>query len=179
MKIIFLDIDGVLNSQRSMLATVGQPVAIPQANFAIKGMAERQAKLLDPVAVGLLNRLTDADRSIKLVISSTHRMFAMKNGVVQPDLLCDYMAMLGVTGDVLDATPRLDLTRGEEIHAWLETNAVTFDDCIIIDDDSDMLEYQWPRFVHCNGEAGFALHDFLLAQQLLGITDAQLFEGSR
>lgn len=177
MKIIFLDVDGVLNSHRSFMAKVGQPVAIPQADWSMKRIVEVQAKLLDPVAVGLLNRLTDADPTVKLVISSTHRMFAFREGKLHMSLLHDYMRLLGVTGEIIDATPRLDLTRGEEINAWLQLHApLAIKRFIIIDDDSDMLEEQMPRLVQTDAEVGFSIKDLKLAQGLLDITDAQLFK---
>lgn len=179
MKIIFLDIDGVLNSHRSFMAKVGQPVAIPQADWSMKRMAEVQAKQLDPVAVALLNRLTDADPTIKLVISSTHRLFAYRDGKLQLNLLRDYMRILGVTGEVIDATPRLepDLTRGQEIDAWLSISCpLAVKRFIIIDDDADMLPTQMNRFVQTDAEIGFSIKDVKLVQGLLNISDAQLFK---
>lgn len=180
MKIIFLDIDGVLNSTRSMVARVGGwDVVPPSLNCLERGVEKRQKEMIDPVAVALLNRLTDADPSIRLVISSTHRLFAYNRGVLDLNLLKTYIRYLGVSGTVIGATPHIDVARGAEIKEWLNQHASSgaepIESYIIIDDDSDMLTEQFARFVHTDNDVGLSMDNFRLAQGLLGITDDQLY----
>lgn len=178
MKIIFLDIDGVLNSRRSMFAKAGQPTDNSTAHLSLKLIATRQAKLIDPVAIAMLNRLTDAVPSIKLVISSTHRFVAFTAGKFTLSHLQDYVALLGITGEVIGATPRHDddAPRGEEIAAWLKTNShLTIDRYVVLDDDDDIGELPQANWVLVDGEVGLTMSDVLAVQQVLGITNEQLY----
>ncbi len=141
MKVIFLDVDGVLNSMESVL---------------LYGHTNR----LDPVRVGMVARLckeTDA----KIVVSSSWR-----NPTV--DGTKELLAASGAESLVpliIGQTPRIPGKRGPEIAAWLTEHKP--DAYVILDDDSDMLPEQMPRFVHTSMARGFCLDSYLDAIKLL------------
>lgn len=122
---IFLDFDGVLNSLRSFVGLGGG------------GTAEK----LDPVAIGLIDRLCRDLRVAGLnpyvVISSSWR----KGREVQwfKDLFAVRAANLHVVGK----TPSLASgVRGEEVRAWLIEHASVTAPHVCFDDDSDFLAGQ-------------------------------------
>jgi hypothetical protein len=129
-KIIFLDIDGVLNSVKSMTES-------DDRKWSDEPSIEN---------IGWLNLIIEKTDA-KIVISSTWR-----HGN-HASLFDRYFHALGIIGEVIDITPRLDSYRGAEIKCWLIEHAskiVKYKDsqwCIykepiesfvIIDDDSDM-----------------------------------------
>lgn len=149
-KVLFLDIDGVLNSERSCLAFQGFP-----HDFEGRGKAK-----FDWTAVALIRRLCgETDASI--VLSSTwrilHSVHECANGLDLP---------------IFDATPRIagydGKVRGDEIDAWLNAHPEVTS-YAIVDDDSDMLEKQKPFFVQTDFRAGLTLDDYLQLKQLLGV----------
>ncbi len=146
MRVIFLDIDGVLNSHRTAVA--------------YRSVLQRE---LDPVAVMMLYRIvTKADAHV--VISSTWRLDKQWKTTIWGCLRkagwpWDHTAFLPI-GEcpIIGKTPRsgdlgLGKVRGDEIDAWLEANP-DYDDYIILDDDSDMLDHQKDRFIHCDHHVG-------------------------
>lgn len=124
--LIFLDVDGVLNSIRSMIAY-------------------QSGREFDAVAVRLLDRLciklTDAGKSPEVVISSTWR-------ILHPrirwwtDLWAHYgciaIRTVGMTPDFGDNEPN---RRGREVLKWMQTNGAG-DPYVCLDDDSDFLPGQ-------------------------------------
>lgn len=116
MKIIFLDIEGVLINYNA-------PAAGSEA---------------DPQCVARLNALTDRTGAA-LVVSSTWRSQGLEEltellrgwGVTAP--------VAGITDDLsfLDLTTPIGLTRGDEVGQWLDRHP-DVEDFIILDDDDDM-----------------------------------------
>lgn len=124
MRVIFLDIDGVLNSAAWYDQRGPRPVNRPLLDHSI-----------DPAAITRLNRLCDATGA-QIVISSTWR-----HGTTARQFQEDF-AYLGCTGRIIGRTPDLSNliprgTRGEEIATWLQLHGkvTTF---VILDDDNDM-----------------------------------------
>lgn len=149
MKVVFLDIDGVLNCHRTCIALGGIP-----HNIDPKSVAQ-----LDPVGLSLIRRIVEASGA-KVVLSSTWRILHRWQDV-------------GVALDlpIIGATPRGTLAgyeRGHEIAAWLEDH-VEVTHYAIIDDDSDMLAHQKPYFVHTSGFDGFTWANAEKLAQVLGI----------
>lgn len=147
MNVIFLDIDGVLNSTNWMVDCHNNGTSF---NFP-----ENQ---MDPSAISRLNRITDVTKA-KLVISSTWRLSFYKSSNAL-ELLQRCMKGYGITGEVIDFTPYawdLDFPpkygeqRGSEIQAWLEVNLV--DKFVILDDSCDMGKLL-PNLVRTNLEMG-------------------------
>lgn len=127
MKVIFLDIDGVLNCGRWIKE--------------LQGGFDNPINQMCPAAVARLNRITDATRA-KIVVSSTWRM-AFMNRCAEPLVsLQGCLRQYGITGDIIGMTPRKENAvrnvRGKEIQAWLDEHYSEVDKYIIIDDDSDM-----------------------------------------
>jgi hypothetical protein len=169
MKVIFLDIDGVLNSGRSVIA------------FAYKAKEEtnepygvRFAKAtVDPVSVGLLNRVL-RDFDAKIVLSSTHRSHFDEPNKLQK--IQEYLTSLGVEGDrCIGFTPSLHTIRGIEIQAWINNNPRhQIKNMIILDDSSDFLPSQKEFHVHCEGGNGISEENYHQMTRLFGREDSGL-----
>lgn len=176
MKIIFLDVDGVLNSTRSMIAWHREyfsSLQLARPPLDTKNHCARNH--IDPIAVKLLNRVTEGSGA-KYVISSTHRKHIpdpLGNGRDMIELQ-KYFAMFGLTGEVVGYTP-VDSKghRGREIDQWLQDNNhwAKVKNFAIIDDDSDMLETQKPFFVQTSQEDGFLYKHFKLLCSILDYKD--------
>ena len=137
-KIIFLDVDGVLNCSSDWSG--------PHAD---------SVSTLDPVKCDELARVV-RETEATVVLSSTWRLpFAAKSrrklvlwlkerDVIIHDFTPDLT--IGVIGWGEARRPM----RGDEIKHWLDANASDFPDprIVIIDDDSDFLDEQMPFFVH-------------------------------
>lgn len=123
MKILFLDIDGVLNHHDWWR----RREELPDDSSAF----DRYLHDLDPVAVGYLNEIIEATKA-KVVISSTWRMHSS---------LSDLRGLLkkaGFVGDLIDKTPRIPAHRGREIQLWLDEAILNVESFVILDDDDDM-----------------------------------------
>jgi hypothetical protein len=121
MKVIFLDFDGVLNSE---------------ASFRYEARQKKQniQNTLSPVACSNLQYILEQDADVKLVISSTWR----KLHTMQE--LQNILGRYGVNGaKVIGKTPiTLSGNRAQEINMWLEEN-MNLTMGVILDDDSDVL----------------------------------------
>jgi hypothetical protein len=150
-KVIFLDIDGVLNSNRSCVGLGGFP-------FPGKHK-DRNWHLFDDVAVGLLRRVVKVTGAV-CVLSSSWRLG------MGPSELRDLAARLGVsiidkTRDTYGSEPR-----GEQIQDWLNDH-LEVDKYVILDDSSDMLEQQLPNFVRTLHADGLSYQNHLDAIRIL------------
>jgi len=164
MKIIFLDIDGVLNSTRSFIATNRGEAEQRWSND--DWLFSRERLTLDPIAVGLLNSLVK-NTGANIVVSSSHRKFFRPAGVLLLRELQDYIQNLGVVQPVLDATPVMhNRPRGVEIDAWMENRRI--EKYVILDDSSDMLEHQRDNFVWTDCHEGLSFQDYIKANKILG-----------
>jgi hypothetical protein len=156
MKVIFLDIDGVLNSGDDMRSRYnigclnGQPRIITHDDLNCQLFDERCCRWLEYII-----RSTGA----KIVISSSWRL----NGL---DLMRKLWEKRGLFGDIIGVTPNFGNSRGEQIKAWLDANTHVVD-YVIIDDDNDMLPDQQSRFVKCQFETGIMLESALKAIEIL------------
>jgi hypothetical protein len=121
-KIIFLDIDGVLN-----------------VNFPSH---DEYGRVFHPHFVENLRYIIEKTQA-KIVISSTWRF----SGLV---IMKEMWEKRNLPGEVIDITPHIDICkRGEEIEYWLKNNEV--DSYVIVDDDNDMLESQQENFIKTSG----------------------------
>lgn len=134
-RILFLDMDGVLNSHRFMSSRTSDAVKTPE------GVPFRAVYDIDPEAVARLNRLFEAIPAVEVVLSSTWRV------VFPVDVVQHALEYRGFTGKIVDITPsnlpdqdgrlyRL-ADRGDEIRKWLDDNA---SDAVfgVVDDTTDM-----------------------------------------
>lgn len=127
-RVLFLDIDGVMNSAWSF-ENIGRSWPGKEANFL-------------PRALELLQRLVK-DYGFHIVISSTWRKHIS---------LDEFARILNIPREViLGATPELDSIRGLDIRHWIEhcEPGILAPDCefVIVDDDCDMLPEQMRFFV--------------------------------
>lgn len=148
MKVLFLDIDGVLNSFDNQFSM----------NYAHKGnygkSRDEFGTLFDNRCVNWLRYIVNKT-NCKIVISSTWRL----SGITS---LRQMWSKRLLPGEIIDITPNKvpveiyqkydhDLAmRGYEIQAWLDLNDV--DNYCIVDDESDMLPGQ--NFVKTSGRIG-------------------------
>lgn len=178
MKILFLDIDGVLNSQRSFAAFQHREKRnLPSAKDSqLAYFYKITTRTLDKVAVGLVNRVVK-ETGAKVVLTSTHRKhFLKRDGVHEEFCILDiqiYLKALGLKIDMIDATPVTARGhRGTEIKQWLDSRK-DVEAYAIIDDDSDMLQEQLPFFVKTPGSDGMSFENYRdLRKILTGEKDA-------
>lgn len=129
MKVIFLDIDGVLNYTEWY---------VDDRN---PGNLYGQEGDLDPLCVDRIKHICD-ETGAKVVISSDWRLSWLGT--------LSRLGRLGLTEDyIIDKTPyfKSDMPRGQEIEYWLECHP----DCtnfVIIDDRTDFTDDQRPHFIH-------------------------------
>ncbi len=115
MKIVFLDIDGVLNSEQLMV----------KLGPDLWGDGE----ILDPLAIDRINALTDVTGA-KIVISSSWRI------AYEWDELVSILKNSGVKAEIIDRTPRFHYDdRADEIWSWLDNTQENVETYVILDDD--------------------------------------------
>ena len=135
MKVIFLDIDGVFNHEKhyKWLIETDEPTPLQQ----VYPYSE-----FNPESCKILNRIID-ETDAKIVLSSSWRL----DGINRMNSLFKHFGL----PRIYDITPSLcgrfgSLCRGKEIDKWLsEHHEVT--KYVILDDDTDMEEYQLPFFI--------------------------------
>jgi len=158
LKLLFLDIDGVLNKQ-------GHDA--PQDKFTIAG------GILNHTCVDALNELIEATGA-KIVISSAWR----QKGLAYQDILLGS----GVVGDVIGETPSLGgyCFRGNEIWAYVSENldmlgvksAHDFRQYLIVDDSDDMLYWQRNNIYRTESTVGLTANGaYRAARQLNGFVN--------
>ena len=143
-RIIFLDIDGVLNNLGSVIG-LGDP-----------------SHHLDPVSVGLMTRLCE-EAGASIVISSSWRIGRTVESLKDE---FDKLGAHKLADRFMDRTKDFQAIRGKQIARWIEDNAYT-GRYVIVDDDSDMLPEQKPYFVHTSWEDGFRAKHYRDALKIL------------
>ena len=131
MKVIFLDIDGVLN-------------VIPQGHDAYGG-------IFHPNFVENLQRIID-ETGAKIVLSSSWRHSGLTKMLAMWKFRNLPGELIGVTPDLyrrVDFEGERKMVRGDEIHAILNKHP-EITNYVILDDDDDMLPNQMGNFVCCS-----------------------------
>lgn len=114
MKVIFLDFDGVIVTNRSANAFTSDPACIQELQ-----------RIIDTTQAGI-------------VVSSTWRLNDSENMSKQiAEFGLTNFRFLGNTPHLWQ--PNGSLVRGHEIQAWLDQNKTAVDRFAIIDDDADMV----------------------------------------
>lgn len=197
MKFIFLDIDGVVNSSRSVIVKIGPTVVTSELVRELARLDEADhdetvnfeewldygvrfgLQTVDPVCVALVNKLMrESYPDIGLVLSSTHRKFLHHSKVPYGSdehlrRLRMYLTAMGFTvPEFFSVTPILHKRRGEEIDAWLNhayENGLYDDDerYVILDDAADMLPDQ--PLVRVDATQGFSFENYAEACRHLGV----------
>lgn len=149
MKILFLDIDGVLNSSRSVIVRIGPSIDTCEkvrqlaqldaadlqhglgANAEMVGVdgleygVKSGLKTVDPVCVALVNKLLATEEPIGLVLSSSHRRFfccsrVPYGGAEHMRRLRLYLQAMGVNVPTFfSITGNGCTTRGAQVEEWL------------------------------------------------------------
>jgi hypothetical protein len=159
MRIIFLDIDGVLNSNRhytDFYLKHDRPARSSVTNPE-EQIDERNMKLLNELAIR---------SEANIVISSTWRM-----GRKQADLRNDlYKCGLDKSIKIIGVTPdyNLDRPRGEEIQEWMDNTNKNIEAFVILDDSSDMAHLM-NYLVRTNLTVGLTKQDVEKALKILDV----------
>lgn len=169
MKLLFLDIDGVLNHQEFYCRVYEDENGDIDKVKMQQWRDENPYPLceFDPIAV---KRVVDVlnETGAKLVVSSSWRIG--DNGSLK-----NIFAKVGLPTE-FEFTPNLmynfsslkmeDVCRGDEIKKYMEDKDV--DAYVILDDDEDMLNEQQNSFIHCDFMVGFTENDKKRAIEILG-----------
>lgn len=141
MRVVFLDIDGVLNCESDLFYGI----------------------MINKDSVGRVNLLC-RNHKAKIVISSSWRNLYRLNDIRM--MLKDH----GMDNNIIiDQTPVLNGTRGQEIEKWID-NRGDIDGYVILDDDGDFLDYQLPFLVKTSFKLGFTEDKLEEANKVLSIT---------
>lgn len=144
-KIIFLDIDGVLNHEKWYSETVGNK------NVGYNGN-------IDPFSVSLINEIIDKTDA-KIIISSTWKFDFTST--------CTKLYEAGlINGSIIDKTPNYQYgVRGNEIKGSIDINKIK--QYVILDDDCDMLLEQKDNFIHVDSFVGVTKENVIQAIKIL------------
>lgn len=148
-RIVFLDIDGVLNSEYW---------------FTVNQFTKATFRDLDPASIACLNEIT-RQTGARIVVSSTWRLTSDFPALVE------HLKRQGVQAEIIGRTPRLHrpMVRGHEISAWMQCQIREPESICILDDDSDMA-YLLPRLVLTDPLVGLVRQDVARAVEMLGAT---------
>jgi hypothetical protein len=148
MNIIFLDIDGVLNSAQY---------------YKTVDSRKKDWKRFDPKVVTLLIKLIE-EFNAKIVISSTWRFGAISqlNDELKKSGLKKYLHKNWKTPQIYPSH------RGTEIKMWLEKHSGVLN-YLIFDDDVNILDDQMEHYVKTNIETGLQKEHFQKAQLIMNL----------
>lgn len=146
MKVLFLDIDGVLNSDTFYL---NRPKEIKHLPYPLSEF--------DPACVARLNRILDETKA-RLVVSSSWRHDTFINRVLE---------RAGIKTKVWDITPYgMGKPRGHEIKKFLSEHP-NIENYVILDDVANMLPEQQSHFVQTKYYYGLTDEDMEKAINIL------------
>ena len=164
-KVIFLDIDGVLNTERHH----------EYCNKNNLANADEYGYLFDPIAVRNLTKILN-ETGADIVISSSWKYSGISS-------LLDMWNDRALPGRVIDITPDSDSDelllhadlenmeffdyKGSEIKEWLSKHGKKVSRYVILDDEQEMLPEQRDNFVHINPVIGISEEDATKAIKIL------------
>lgn len=159
MKVIFLDVDGVLNSEYDLM--IHREKNNITGSILYAEVEDRPLKLL--------KELVDKTGA-KIVVSSSWRIGCERSGkesVFGAGLYKKLENRLRDYGmDICDITPVCKGQRGDEIREWLNAHKYV-DRFVILDDDSDMCEYTETNLVKTDYSSGLQEKHIQDALQIL------------
>lgn len=196
MKVIFLDIDGVMNSNvlyEEKSRTLGfklrtlkwkikklfvKPKAVslanyvrPDSHYTFNYLYERLIESSCPKKWKWLSEFCN-ETDTKICVSSTWRFsFRDKQGL-RLDWWADALSKLGFKEDTFIGitTDRMG-DRGEEIQEFLDEHE-EIENYVILDDDSDMLSHQFKYFHHVDSYYGLSPnHLYRIGRQFKGLSN--------
>ncbi len=169
MKIIFLDIDGVLNSES---------LSDKLYHNGIKEYGDDG--VYNFIDENIVNKLTNLCKiyDIKIVISSSWRHFYFED-TIKEFKSSTYKKIHPLIPYIIGQTPRIyipnengyheQVCRGKEIEEWISRVCESFkpDKYVILDDDSDILDYQFKYFIHIDNKYGLTDYNFAQIKTIL------------
>ena len=164
MKVIFLDVDGVLNSEDDL--KVFREKNNITGTILYAEVEDRPLKLLKELV---------EKSGAKIVVSSSWRIGCERSGresVFGARLYEKLVKRLKDYGmDVYDITPSLsgNRQRGDEIREWLQTCENDVENFVILDDDADMCEFVETNLVQTTYEHGLTDDSITKALQVLEV----------
>lgn len=174
MKVLFLDIDGVLNSENwfdYVQYCINNDMYNRVLNFVEINdeRIKRKLNMINDRAIVNLNRIVE-ETGCKVVLSSSWRSSRESDNA-----LTEYILKLkGFKYELYGVTPRIwakefGTQRGEEIKVWMdkESEKNEIESFVILDDDSDMLPEQMGNFIHVDGQVGLIDKDVFEAIEIL------------
>lgn len=155
MKVLFLDIDGVLNNEEHIVK-IHNLLGEEQYLALLRKITEipfdyRSCELLKDFI---------KKANVKVVLSSIWRL--------NPDSFNIIRKYAGI--EVYDKTIKLNGTRGEEIQQYLDNHKEIIN-YVILDDDSDMLESQIRHFVKVDGKVGLTIKEIIQCEKILNMEE--------
>jgi len=169
MKLIFLDMDGVMNSfqsaywYRNMLGHK-EPDWVDYKTTETTAFNNYE-KQLCPLACSNLRHIMESHPDVKIIISSTWRAGR------KPEFFNRLFKHFKIIKEdrVIGCTPRLNKERGYEIQDWLTKFEEDVEDFIILDDDGDMGPYcKTHHFVQTSCKTGFDYYKMEEVDKILG-----------
>lgn len=164
MKLIFLDFDGVVNSDKYTNSASYKKEAEGKTEAEIMLIAHYLH--IDPEAIKLLNDLVEKSGA-KVIASTTWRLH------YSLDELNKMIKDRGATFEIVGVTPRIYpkkmsqfVQRGEEIQAYLDSLTEIVEGFVIIDDGSDMLHLK-KHLVQTTMAAGLKFNHITWAMNIL------------
>lgn len=163
MKIIFLDVDGVLNSDLYFSST--------EYRSATEGMTPTQVLKeaihlhINPESIGKLNVLVEKTGAIVVLSSDWRKSFSL-------DEINTILKSRGATFKVMDYTPTItggwgaSIPRGVEIQVHLDSLTEPVENFVIFDDNDDMLRLR-EKLVLTNSRIGLTDKNIQKALQIL------------
>ncbi len=166
-KLIFLDIDGVLNDEKYF-------ETISKKCNSYNSKKEWKQHQINPEKIELLNtvmRVSESNnKSVEIVISSSWR---------KSTILHDLKYYFTVNGfkfanKIINTTPSSGPIRGLGIRNFINLYKLQYQieddiDYVIIDDDQDMLYEQRNNFVHVDNKIGLSVDDVTKIIKILKI----------
>ncbi len=162
LKLIFLDIDGIFNSFESFSCVRGEAVPIDIGEARISGKEAYEHELV-PSKIDLLARVIN-HLDLKVVLSSSWRLSYTPDDM---ETLLIARCPSWKRGTIIDKTDNIGDFRGQQIQRWLDAHPEVTE-YVVIDDDSDMLDSQKPRFVQTSWLTGLTMFDAVLVANLFG-----------
>lgn len=176
-RLIFLDIDGVLNIPNYQIYRV---------DVGLCKRGQETQEVFCPDAMIYLRKLIE-ETNCKIVISSSWRilikdgelgsLFKDINKLDKWDRLSSWATILKnfltfkiPESVIIGVTPIIGTAnrkRGDEIRQYIQKYEGNIRSFIIIDDDSDMEEYTTTHLVKCKWDEGFTEREYVLARQML------------
>lgn len=159
MKIVFLDIDGVLNNLRHtrMLDEKGLGNGFGDHGALRRGEFTKATVGFDPLSVYAFQRLLE-DTDALTVVSSTWRIN------YSPEQLRSLFKPFNCNPRIFDVTPGGGGFRGKQVEQWLTTHP-SVESFVCLDDDTDFHPHQ--SLVQTDAEVGLTIRGFRTARNIL------------